>query len=95
MIWFSLAVTGVVAVMAFTDARYRGFILVIGFLLVTQLQMLGSGKEPTSPWHDADRALAAGKTSKARRLLVTALSHHTPRANVPNRSRSNHSESPN
>lgn len=78
MIWFSLAVTVAFTVYAFTNDRYRGFVLVIGFLFVSQLQMLGSSKVPTSPWHDADLALAAGKPRKAQRILVTALSHHRP-----------------
>lgn len=78
MIWFSLAVTGAFTVLAFTNDRYRGFVLVIGFLLVTQLQLLGSTKEIASPWHDADDALLAGKPAKARRILVSALSHHRP-----------------
>jgi Zn-dependent protease len=78
MVWFSLAATGAFTVFAFTNDRYRGFVLVIGFLLVSQLQMLGSSKPATSPWHAADEALAAGKPSKARRILVSALSHHRP-----------------
>jgi Zn-dependent protease len=78
MIWFSLGVTVAFTIFAFTNDRYRGFVLVIGFLFVTQLQMLGASKPQTSPWHDADEALAAGKTAKARRLLVSALSHHRP-----------------
>ena len=78
MIWFSLAVTGAFTMFALIDTRYRGFMLVMGFLLVSQLQMLGSSKQPTSPWHDADEALAAGKPAKARRILVSALSHHRP-----------------
>ena len=78
MIWFSLAVTGAFTVLAFTSDRYRGFVLVIGFLLVSQLQLLGATKELTSPWHDADDALLAGKPAKARRILVSALSHHRP-----------------
>ena len=78
MIWFSLGVTGAFTVFAFTNDRYRGFVLVIGFLLVTQLQLLGASKKATSPWHDADEALAAGKVGKARRILVSALSHHRP-----------------
>lgn len=78
MIWFSLAATGAFAAYAFTDDRYRGFVLIIGFLLISQLQMLGSAKPATSPWHDADAALAAGKPQKARRILVSALSHHRP-----------------
>jgi hypothetical protein len=76
MLWLSLAATAAFTVLAFTNDRYRGFVIVIGFLLVTQLQMLGSSKEATSPWHDADEALAAGKSAKARRILVAALSHH-------------------
>jgi len=78
MIWFSLAATGAFAAYAFTDDRYRGFVLIIGFLLISQLQMLGSAKPAMSPWHDADAALAAGKPQKARRILVSALSHHRP-----------------
>jgi Zn-dependent protease len=78
MIWFSLAATGAFTVFAFTDDRYRGFVLVIGFLLVSQLQMLGSSKPAVSPWHAADEALAAGRSAKARRILVSALTHHRP-----------------
>lgn len=78
MVWFSLGVTVGFTVLTFTDERYRGFVLVIGFLLVAQLQMLGSSKEPTSPWDDASRALEAGKSKKAQRTLVAALSHHRP-----------------
>jgi Zn-dependent protease len=78
MIWISLAVTGAFTVFALLDTRYRGFMLIMGFLLVSQLQMLGSSKSATSPWHDADDALAAGKPAKARRILVSALSHHRP-----------------
>ena len=78
MVFASLAATAAFTVFAFSNDRYRGFILVIGFLLIAQLQMLGSGKAPTSPWHDADDALRAGKAGKARRILVSALSHHRP-----------------
>jgi Zn-dependent protease len=78
MVWFSLGVTAAFTVLAFTDQRYRGFVLVIGFLLVAQLQLLGSSKQATSPWHDAHDALIAGKPGKARRTLVAALSHHRP-----------------
>ncbi len=78
MIWFSLAATGAFTLYTFTDERYRGFVLVIGFLLVSQLQMLGSSKPAISPWQGAADALAAGKPAKARRTLVSALSHHRP-----------------
>jgi len=83
MVWFSLGVTGAFTVLAFTNDRYRGFILVIGFLLVAQLQMLGSTKERTSAWHDADAALRGGRPQKARRILVNALSHHRPEEPPP------------
>lgn len=83
MLWISIAATSVFTVMAFTNDRYRGFIIVIGFLLVNQLQMLGSTKEPVSPWHAADDALRAGKPHKARRILVNALSHHRPEEPIP------------
>ncbi|MGB0114990.1 MAG: site-2 protease family protein, partial [Ilumatobacteraceae bacterium] len=78
MAWFSIAVTGAFTILAFTNDRYRGFILVIGFLLVAQLQILGSSKEATSPWHAASEALQRGKPKKAQRLLTAALSHHRP-----------------
>ena len=78
MLWISLGLTLAFCVVAFTNERYRGFVIVVGFILVTQLQMLGSTKEPVSPWHAADDALRAGKSQKARRILVNALSHHRP-----------------
>jgi Zn-dependent protease len=83
MLWASIAVTGSVGALAFVSDRYRGFIIIIGFLLVTQLQMLGSSKAPTSPWDDAHRALEAGKPRKARRILMTALSQHRPDVSPP------------
>lgn len=78
MIWFSLAVTGTFTALAFTNDRYRGLVLVIGFLLVAQLQMLGATKAEISPWHAAHAALTAGKPRKARRLLIAAISNHRP-----------------
>ena len=83
MLFISLGLTLAFSVVAFTNERYRGFILVVGFILVTQLQMLGSSKEATSPWHDAHDALEKGKPQKARRLLVNALSHHRPEEPPP------------
>ena len=78
MLWFSLSMTGVFAVLCFTSDRARGLFVFVGFLLVTQLQMLGSTKQPTSPWDDANAALADGKEGKARRILMATLS--TPAA---------------
>lgn len=78
MVWFSLAVTLAFTMLAVVDMRYRGFVLVIGFLLIAQLQALGASRPATSPWSDAHAALAAGKPGKARRILVSALAHPRP-----------------
>ncbi len=78
MVYFSIAVTGVGAVLCFTSERFRGFGIFVGFLLITQFQMLGSNKAPSSPWQDAHAAIGAGKSAKARRILVTALSQPRP-----------------
>ena len=74
VLWMSIAVTGAAAVAVIVSDRYRGFALVVGFVLVMQLQMLGSSKPPVSPWRQAADAVAAGRTGKARRILVSALS---------------------
>lgn len=78
MLYFSIAVTAVGAVLCLTSDRFRGFGIFVGFLLITQFQMLGSNKAPKSPWQDAHAAIRAGKEGKARRILVTALSQPRP-----------------
>ncbi len=80
MLQFSITVTGIAAFVMFVSPGLRGFGIFIAFLLVTQLQMLGSSKEPQSPWISANNALEAGKKNRARRLLVAALSHSQPDA---------------
>ncbi|MDA3032108.1 MAG: hypothetical protein O3B90_07240 [Actinomycetota bacterium] len=75
MLLFSIALTGSAALLMFFSERFRGFAIFIAFLMITQLQMLGSSKEPVSPWTAAHTALQAGKQTKARRLLIAALSH--------------------
>jgi len=75
MLYMSLAITGAATVLMFTDARLRGFAIFIGFLMITQLQMLNAGKPSPSPWASANVALEAGKPGKARRVLTAALSH--------------------
>jgi Zn-dependent protease len=82
MLWFSLSMTGVFAVLCFTSDRARGLFVFVGFLLVTQLQMLGGTKKPTSPWDDANAALLAGKDGKARRILMATLSTPRPDASA-------------
>ncbi len=74
MIYLSIGITTAALVFCFTSDRFRGFVIFVGFILVMQLQMLGSTRPVTSPWQDASDALAAGKEGKARRILVTALS---------------------
>lgn len=78
MLLFSIAITAVAAVALFLQTELRGFGIFVAFLMITQLQMLGSSKEPQSPWISAHNALEAGKTNRARRLLVAALSHSQP-----------------
>jgi len=78
MLWFSIGATVTFAAYAFTNDRYRGFAIVIGFLLITQLQMLGAMKDVTSPWEDANKAMLAGRQRKATRILIAALSQPKP-----------------
>ncbi len=83
MLWFSIVVTCSAAVFLAVTGR-SGFVLFIAFLLITQLQMLQSNRPPAAPtshWLAASSALAAGRSGKARRLLVSALSF--PQPNMP------------
>jgi Zn-dependent protease len=84
MLYFSLAVTSAGAVYMVASSR-RGFVFFIGFLMITQIQMLQAGRPRSaaaSPWALASKALDAGKPHKARRTLVAALSHEQP-SDVP------------
>ena len=73
MLYFSLAMTGR-SPSCFTSDRARGLFVFVGFLLVTQLQMLGSMKEPrhrgTTPTTPSRRP---GR--KARRILANPEPH--------------------
>ena len=75
MLYVSIAATLVLGVMTFTTDRFRGFGLLVGFLLITQLQMLGSMRPARSPWETALAAAQSGNERKARRTLTAALSH--------------------
>jgi Zn-dependent protease len=80
MVYVSIGVTVGFAALMIASGR-QGFVLFIGFLLITQFQMLQSGKpqqQAKSAWDVASAALDAGKTGKARRTLVAALSHPQP-----------------
>lgn len=85
MLYFSIAATLAGAVWMFTNGR-QGFGIFIAFLLITQFQMLQATKpqqQPKSAWKAAATALNAGKESKARRMLVAALSHPQPTSGAP------------
>lgn len=80
MLYTSIAITVAAAALLFLSGR-QSFVLFIGFLLITQLQMLNADK-PSKPkasvWDDAAASLEAGKEAKARRTLLAALSHPQP-----------------
>lgn len=85
MLYFSIGATLAGAVLLVATG-FRGFVLFVGFLLITQLQMLNAGKPPqvaASPWNVASDALDAGKVGKARRIVVSALSHPQPSPTTP------------
>ncbi|MFK8025430.1 MAG: hypothetical protein AB8G26_15840 [Ilumatobacter sp.] len=80
MLWFSIGITVVAAAFLIGTGR-SGFVLFIGFLLITQLQMLQAGRprqRARSAWDVAADALESGRQGKARRTLVAALSHPQP-----------------
>jgi Zn-dependent protease len=81
MVYFSIGVT-LAGALLLVITGYRGFILFIGFLLITQLQLLNTVRpqKPTaSAWSIAADAMYAGRDAKARRVLVGALTHPQPR----------------
>ena len=73
-LWFSITATAAMAVVLVTTPRYRGFGIFVGFLMITQFQLLMSDRPVQSPWDAANSALRAGKPRRARRLLTAALS---------------------
>jgi len=80
MIRASIALTVIGAGTLFLSGR-GGFIIFIGFLLITQLQMLQSTtprQQPTSAWQAAAATLERGHDGRARRMLVATLSHPQP-----------------
>src|SRR6056297_1337285 len=83
MLWFSIGLTGAAALLLVVTGR-SGFVLFIGFLLITQLQMLQSGRPrpaAKSAWQVASESIDAGRPGKARRTLMAALSH--PQQSMP------------
>ncbi len=80
MLYASIGVTVGAAALLVLSGR-QGFVLFIGFLLITQMQMLSADKPArpqSSVWDDAAASLAAGKPGKAKRTLLAALSHPQP-----------------
>ncbi len=80
MLYASIGITVSAALLLILTGN-RGFVLFIGFLLITQMQMLSADK-PAKPrssvWDDAAASLDAGKHGKAQRTLLAALSHPQP-----------------
>jgi Zn-dependent protease len=72
-IWFSIIVTGAMVIYLLATPRWRGFGIFVGFLMISQFQMLLADRPIVSPWDAANTALQRGRTRRARRLLVTAL----------------------
>ncbi|MEP1125548.1 MAG: site-2 protease family protein [Ilumatobacter sp.] len=80
MLYASIGITVASALLLILTGN-RGFVLFIGFLLITQMQMLSADKPArprSSVWDDAAASLDAGKHGKAQRTLLAALSHPQP-----------------
>lgn len=85
MLYISIGATLAAAVLLVATG-YQGFVLFVGFLLITQFQMLNAGKTRAvaiSPWNAAANALDAGKAAKARRILFSAITHPQPAPTEP------------
>jgi Zn-dependent protease len=78
MVWTSIVLTVGLAIFLYVRG-WPVFSIFVAFLLISQLQMLGRDRAPVmSPWESASQALDAGRTGKARRTLIAALSHPQP-----------------
>jgi Zn-dependent protease len=75
MVYASLAVTVVAAVAVAVSAQLRGFVVILGFLLMMQLQLVFAERErhATSPFDKAMAALRDGDDAKARRIATNGL----------------------
>ncbi len=85
MLYYSIVATAAFAVLSFTNDRFRGFGILVAFLLISQLQMLGSARRAVSPWEAALAAAESGRERKATRILRASLSHPNQRAVPPSR----------
>ena len=75
MVYASVAVTALAAVIFAFSVQTRGFVVFLGLLLVMQLQALFAERDrnAVSPFDDAAAALGRGDEPKARRILVKGL----------------------
>jgi Zn-dependent protease len=75
MIYVSLAITVAAAVWYVVASDRRGFTVLIGLLLLMQLQLVfeDRARHAESPFDKALTALRAGDTEKARRVMVSGL----------------------
>ena len=80
MVYASVAVTALAAVVFAFSAQTRGFVVFLGLLLVMQLQALFGERDrnAVSPFDAAAAALRRGDESKARRILVKGLQRPSP-----------------
>jgi Zn-dependent protease len=85
MIYVSLAITVAAAVWYVTASDRRGFTVLIGLLLLMQLQLVfdDRARHAESPFDKALIALRAGDTEKARRVMVSGLERRGGQAVVP------------
>lgn len=85
MVRVSIVVTIVAAVVLALSDRTRGFVIFVGLLLMMQLQELYADRadRAVSPFDDAARALRAGDSERARRVLVNGLRRPGPAPTVP------------
>ncbi|MGI9030271.1 MAG: metalloprotease [Ilumatobacteraceae bacterium] len=75
MVYASIAVSVIAAVLCALSDQWRGLVVFIGFLLVMQLQALFElrARQARSPFDVALDALDAGATDRARRALVNGI----------------------
>jgi Zn-dependent protease len=76
MIYGSVAVTAVAAVVFALSTQLRGFVVFLGLILLMQLQMVFDerARHAESPFDKALAALAKGDDERARKILVKGLS---------------------
>ena len=85
MLYASISVSVIAAVLLALSAQWRSMVVFVGFLLIMQLQSLFEHRahNARSPFDVAAAALETGDTSRARRALVNGLRRLSPAPLVP------------